>query len=308
MFQTPHHNPPFRKLRMPARPQDPVVKIAASEKSTTPSPKRKREGSNYTQPSLEISTALHGLQSLPDERCESPRIAVAKGLEALELRGVESGSEGEVPSADAVPRKRLKPSLYASNGSSRESTAESLSNGTPARGRDGTEAEIAETPDCRVATNGTSPTLAPPRPTDRSMEVTGLDDLVDQRLMTHSPLPRHPASLPSSQRTSNQSTDSQESLDQLALTWQDSEITGHDIDQTSPDDDGEGLNGIGFKPTAAMAYARSQRRKQQVNEWRAREAREARQKRAQKRQGGSSDGDDVEVEGERRAVRFAEAR
>ncbi|GAB7363306.1 hypothetical protein MBLNU230_g3587t1 [Neophaeotheca triangularis] len=101
------------------------------------------------------------------------------------------------------------------------------------------------------------------------------------------------------------------------LTWQDSEITGYDIDATSPDDDGEGINGIGFRPTPAQAYQRSQQRKQQVSEWRAREAREARQRRIERRAGrgkrevgGSSfpaESADEEAPGEkRRIVRFAE--
>ncbi|MCJ1250045.1 hypothetical protein MMC30_007271 [Trapelia coarctata] len=50
-----------------------------------------------------------------------------------------------------------------------------------------------------------------------------------------------------------------------------------------------GLNGIGYKPTPAMAYARSQRRKQQVADWKAREAKEARQRRIEsRRQRGAS--------------------
>ncbi|RDW86789.1 uncharacterized protein DSM5745_03431 [Aspergillus mulundensis] len=67
------------------------------------------------------------------------------------------------------------------------------------------------------------------------------------------------------------------------LTWSDSEITGHD--PTDPDDDGYGINGIGFKPTAAIAWARSQKRKQQVAEWKNREAREARERRRERRVG-----------------------
>jgi hypothetical protein len=49
------------------------------------------------------------------------------------------------------------------------------------------------------------------------------------------------------------------------------------------DDDGYGINGVGFKPTAAMANARSLRRKQQVMAWRSREEKEERQRRAEKR-------------------------
>lgn len=71
------------------------------------------------------------------------------------------------------------------------------------------------------------------------------------------------------------------------LTWQDSEITGHLADPAKdPDDDGTGLNGIGFRPTPAMAYARAQRRRQQVLDWKAREAREARAKRSERRRRG----------------------
>jgi len=52
-----------------------------------------------------------------------------------------------------------------------------------------------------------------------------------------------------------------------------------------PDDDGTGLNGLGFRPTAATAVARNQRRRKQVLEWKARQAREERERRALKRRG-----------------------
>ena len=74
-----------------------------------------------------------------------------------------------------------------------------------------------------------------------------------------------------------------------ALTWQDDEITGHLTGPAhDPDDDGTGLNGIGFKPTPAIAYQRAQKRKQQLSEWKARETREARAKRSQRRHRGVS--------------------
>lgn len=69
--------------------------------------------------------------------------------------------------------------------------------------------------------------------------------------------------------------------------WHESEITGHDPDD--PNDDGYGINGIGFKPTPAIAWARSQKRKQQLSEYRSREAREARQKRSERRRAGSGE-------------------
>jgi hypothetical protein len=102
-----------------------------------------------------------------------------------------------------------------------------------------------------------------------------------------------------------------------ALTWHDSEITGHLANpSTDPDDDGTGMNGIGFKPTPAMAYARSQKRRQQLNDWKARETREARAKRHDRRRRGvgSTASREATVEPEmpikevsmeRKAVKFA---
>jgi len=102
------------------------------------------------------------------------------------------------------------------------------------------------------------------------------------------------------------------------FTWHDHEITGHLMQDA--DDDGYGINGIGFRPTAALAHARSQRRKQQIDEWRARESKDARQMRSERRRkvdGGSSgtpsftgvpSNDSESVDGDvnkRRSVRFA---
>ncbi|KIW66547.1 hypothetical protein PV04_05871 [Phialophora macrospora] len=86
--------------------------------------------------------------------------------------------------------------------------------------------------------------------------------------------------------------------------WHDSEITGHDPDD--PEDDGYGINGIGFKPTAAIAWTRSQQRKQQLTDCKNREAREARQQRSEKRKRLLDDGDGApSVESSpRKAVRF----
>jgi hypothetical protein len=68
-----------------------------------------------------------------------------------------------------------------------------------------------------------------------------------------------------------------------SLTWHDSEITGHN--PSDPNDDGYGINGIGFKPTAAIAWARSQKRQKQVSDWKTREALEERERRRERREG-----------------------
>ena len=87
------------------------------------------------------------------------------------------------------------------------------------------------------------------------------------------------------------------------MTWHESEITGHD--PNDPNDDGYGVNGIGYKPTAAQAWARSQRRKQQLAEYKSREAKEARQRRSERRRMESRDASPDEDLGmaKRKAVR-----
>ncbi|ETN46023.1 uncharacterized protein HMPREF1541_00206 [Cyphellophora europaea CBS 101466] len=84
--------------------------------------------------------------------------------------------------------------------------------------------------------------------------------------------------------------------------WHDSEITGHD--PVDPMDDGYGINGIGFKPTPAIAFQRSQRRKQQLIEYRNREAREARQRRSERRRMGSAEVQDTSVSDENNKTRI----
>ncbi|KAI0551536.1 hypothetical protein F4679DRAFT_130227 [Xylaria curta] len=66
-----------------------------------------------------------------------------------------------------------------------------------------------------------------------------------------------------------------------ALTWREDEITVYDPEDK--DDDGTGINGIGFKPTAAVAYQRAQKRRQQLADYKKREESEARAKRNQRR-------------------------
>lgn len=77
------------------------------------------------------------------------------------------------------------------------------------------------------------------------------------------------------------------------LYWSDAEITGHDPDD--PLDDGYGINGIGFRPTPGQAHQRSQRRKQQLAEYRSRENKEARQRRSERRRMESVDGKKISL-------------
>ena len=96
-----------------------------------------------------------------------------------------------------------------------------------------------------------------------------------------------------------------------ALWWSDAEITGHELDSRDPSDDGEGINGVGFLPTPAIAFARAERRRRQVSEWKERECKEARVKRAQKRRRHSLEDhivarNTIESQSNERKVRFVE--
>lgn len=91
-----------------------------------------------------------------------------------------------------------------------------------------------------------------------------------------------------------------------ALTWHDDEITVYDPDDE--DDDGVGINGIGFKPTPAIAYARTMKKRQQLAEYKKREEREARARRSHRRRGSPErPAPKLERKESARKVRFTEA-
>lgn len=90
-----------------------------------------------------------------------------------------------------------------------------------------------------------------------------------------------------------------------ALTWHEDEITMYDPEDE--DDDGTGINGIGFKPTPALAHARTLKRRQQMAEYRKREESDARAKRSQRRRGASEIATGPSEKSPSRKVRFIDA-
>lgn len=106
-------------------------------------------------------------------------------------------------------------------------------------------------------------------------------------------------------------TDVPEVVDPLraSLTWHEDEITVYDPDDS--DDDGTGVNGIGFKPTPALARIRTQKRRQQLLEYKKREDKEARARRNLRRQGGTAGPSSAAASAQQamaeRRVRFMEA-
>ena len=271
----------------------------------SPSPKRKRINRERASTPLQIDTNERHDSAL-SIGADSPRSKVAATLQDLTLQPPESpqvvirGRERA-----ETPRKRMKqsqPLLQVTSGCNLNTDPDADLDSLPLPSSQallytGTLV-IGETPDCKVRIPS-SPSYSPTQPGVRSSwdtwANTGSEDGRRKELPLAQPSsprisasPRGDDSIDRALSPLAQTDDL--NLDQIALTWQDNEITGQDIDLTSPDDDGLGINGIGFKPTPAMTYMRSQKRKQQVNEWRAREAREARQKRIERRRGASLGG------------------
>ena len=92
-----------------------------------------------------------------------------------------------------------------------------------------------------------------------------------------------------------------------ALTWHEHEITVYDPEDE--EDDGTGINGIGFKPTPAEAHARTAKRKQQMAEYKKREDGEARARRNERRRQDAAaaaalESGEIEEDSQARKVRF----
>lgn len=266
-----------------------------------PSPKRKRDQPQQ-MPLLNTALAIRPAQTpprrgdspAPSSGANSPRNAVAD-----QLRGMTLISTAAIPMSPLTPTDdviRKKPKLGAMDVDDEEipSTHTAQTNAQPRKkvsildtavleSTSDASREIPETPQAprpRIVTDIAAfaqPTAFVSSAGSTSSPQTSFCSQTSQTIQTsmsttHLPSQPRPASPPLS-----------------ALTWQDDEITGHLTGPANdPDDDGTGLNGIGFKPTPAIAYHRAQKRRQQLSEWKARETREARAKRIQRRHRGVS--------------------
>lgn len=239
----------------------------------------------------------------------SPRTRVAEKLQDLDLRHVQARDDRN---SDEPPRKRVKRQPVRRTPETDDSfegaSPMSASAGWPVRSTVSPSPmhEIGETPtaqpdDISVADHQINPSVlvyptSSDRP-DRWRMPTFHPSPSADRSQKHAQTPiysdltmdgrsdtLHRSISPGPARLSPNSLD----FDRAAMSWQDDEITGHLIDDSSLDDDGEGINGIGFKPTPAIAYARQQKRRRQVSDWKAREARAARQKRLERRKGAAT--------------------
>lgn len=236
------------------------------------SPKRKRESSesDYYSPSASpISTvSIVSLQetSFREEEEEevgrhSPRAAVAGRFGELAIRGERLINLGR-PNGD-TPRE---PSIPPEQGIGDTDKPESMPGAWPADNEASKVPDYETAPDMPTPYKNDTPTVPIVSPSKRK-------PLQLRKQLEPSP--------PSKSRKQRLSPPLAEVSKEDPFTWHDHEITGHD--PTDPTDDGYGINGVGFRPTAAIAWARSQKRQKQVAEWKTREAREAREKRRQRR-------------------------
>ncbi|KAI6907908.1 hypothetical protein D0869_13248 [Hortaea werneckii] len=318
--------------------QNPPYKAPISNKNNPlspppqPSDRHKQTGSDRAVIPLKIDTQ----QKMSDSAAsglDSPRSKVAERLQTLEIHQQQQPQQIARPSQheDGRPSKRLKRQSSIDPESSdlgitpeiiSTPEAKSIPQATFSNSNTTLVPEIQETPDWRSQRPngsfdnsrlnhdqlGNALDLAVP-----SIQATK----TSPRKRLASPPPPLASPKPSSvskklNRTSSPIPDQDKSAylsndDPTSLTWQDDEITGHELDANDPGDDGLGINGIGFRPTPAEAEARSQRRKKQIANWKAQEAKEARQRRMDRRRGSEEGPRSDPVVGGRRTVRFQDS-
>lgn len=268
------------------------------------SPKRKRdaaEPSGYLPSSLPLTPSLNTdlpVHLVPEDRGilpgdGSPRTAVAGRFQNLHIQstGIMLDFGGRDDGEASQKKSRLMDRDHDDSGRSENARTVHVSS-TPRR-----QAEERTEESSKTASTDDLQELA-------TVEAPILADEPSEAIQHSSPALSNPSKQPSPAK--EQSSTPRSPPPPNSLTWQDSEITGHA--PTDPLDDGYGINGIGFRPTPAVAYARAQKRTQQIQDWRNREAREARQRRSERRRGighEAPEGGDFRLSDQRRRVRFS---
>ncbi|QPG93636.1 hypothetical protein C2857_001325 [Epichloe festucae Fl1] len=257
--------------------------MASSSPAATP--KRKRGGKAALCSPVKFTFDLSQAESSEDGG--SPRSRVA-----LRFRGLALGSGGGVlddegdddnGTTDATRKRQKSEPLIIDAGQTHVphglDPSSSLSPAPCSRPHVGTETHAA------AADN---PLSSPPSP-DES-EKPNVKSLRHKRAGTPPlRLKIPPTGAGEAEAREGQGTESLEENDSVvdpiraALTWQEDEITVYDPEDE--DDDGTGVNGIGFRPTPELAHSRAMRRRQQMADYRKREEGEARTKRTQRRSG-----------------------
>ena len=263
-----------------------------------PSPKRKRDNNPPYVPLL--NTTLRHASTPPrgsptPSGADSPRNVVADQLRGMTIAAYSAIPMSPLtPTDDVVHKKPKLESMRADSVASEDRIDSEI-----------TRSKRQEVQNCSGA-NSTIirsvediPNTPQPQPQTKSQQQQPriLADMVafaqPTTFQSSSPEPsarpltsKHPSSN-SKGHTSQSRSPKSPSPPPSSLTWQESEITGHLVDpSTDPDDDGTGINGIGFRPTPAIAQARKAKREQQMKDYRALQEKEARAKRMERRRRG----------------------
>ncbi|KAI9779610.1 MAG: hypothetical protein M1839_007275 [Geoglossum umbratile] len=254
------------------------------EISQLSSPKRKRDAEDPTSPTrldtnLTFPSTTFTEVALQGE--DSPRTAVAEDLEQLKLQGKGRGKTGGSKPTDVEVKARKRVKMRSAAAKTRRSGV-----AIALRPKD------SKAPAQNDAVDNTR--ISPSSDSSGNGIHTKAANF-EKPSITSSLISKTKTRLKSPPLSSNKNSgkEPQEMLDveddgdgededlRSNLTWRDDEITGMDLND--PDDDGEGVNGIGYTPTPAQAYARTEKRKQQIMEYRSREANEARKRRMERR-------------------------
>ncbi|RCI12117.1 hypothetical protein L249_0028 [Ophiocordyceps polyrhachis-furcata BCC 54312] len=214
---------------------------------TTPKRKRSQQQQQQQPPSTPVKFSFDPLKiGSPDDGSRSPRSCVAHRFRGLALSSGEP--DDEATSRSDPTRKRRK------------------CGDDPMTGGCGFGSAVFICPDVAVASTEFEGQPSHPRPPRRKRAGTP---------------PLRLKSSPTAQRADDQP----QVVDPIraALTWHEDEITVYDPHDA--DDDGVGVNGVGFKPTPAIAHARVMKRRQQMADYRRREESDARARRSQRRRG-----------------------
>lgn len=259
-----------------------------ADSSPINTPKRKREVHNSPVTPVKFSFDILNDEAAEDEG--SPRSKVARRFMGLGLGGGGVGSDSDDHDTDSVSLIRKKHKAgESSHQSSPTKSVEFCRNSSPspvasAAIRHDAAGQGTDSND----RSSTSPNVKTPK------KRSGTPPLKVKRSPVHDTQP-----------DSDSEAEEAEITDPVraALTWHDDEITVYDPDDE--DDDGTGVNGVGFKPTPAVAHARNIKRRQQMAEYRRREESDARAQRSQRRREGAAARHEEKMAA--RKVRFREA-
>ena len=260
------------------------------DSSPTSTPKRKR-GEEAPLTPIKFSFGLDK-EEPSEDGSSSPRSSVAHRFRGLGLEGSGGGVHLDAPASPGGISKRFKPESDVLPSVSDFACRESIEDRSPTRGKPGVTLQSGPPPSQALPENPAVPSPSKAKGKKRA----GTPPLRVKKSPVHE----------KDHDSEEDENDEAEIVDPVraALTWHDDEITVYDPDDE--DDDGTGINGVGFKPTPAMAHARAMKRRQQMAEYRKREESDARMKRSQRRKGDGEPSTRIDKASARR-VRFSEA-